>query len=252
MSKLKGLILDMDGTLADTEEIHRLAFNRSFREHGLDWEWGADQYADLLSTSGGRERIQAYARTQKSNHPLSEEQLREFAARVHQRKSVCYQQQFDAEPIHLRSGVRRLLEEARNCGLRLAVATNSSRANFELLMQRCDWPEIIGIWDAVISRDEIREMKPSPAVYLKALESLELPASVCVAIEDTSNGNAAARAAGLAVVITTHCFTSGHRFPGAALVADSLGDPGCPCTVTHGDPRGRTQVDVAWLQELLD
>ncbi len=58
--KLKALIFDVDGTLADTEEAHRNAFNESFRRHGLDWNWSKPRYAHLLSTAGGKERLAAH------------------------------------------------------------------------------------------------------------------------------------------------------------------------------------------------
>ena len=58
--KLKALIFDVDGTLADTEEAHRCAFNEAFRRHGLDWKWSKSQYALLLTITGGKERLAAY------------------------------------------------------------------------------------------------------------------------------------------------------------------------------------------------
>ena len=58
--ELKAVLLDVDGTLADTEEIHRQAFNRAFAEAGLDWIWGRDLYHELLAVTGGKERIRYY------------------------------------------------------------------------------------------------------------------------------------------------------------------------------------------------
>ena len=58
---LRALVFDVDGTLAETEEIHRLSFNRAFAESGLGWSWDRDLYRELLRTTGGRERILAYA-----------------------------------------------------------------------------------------------------------------------------------------------------------------------------------------------
>ena len=53
---LKALIFDVDGTLAETEEAHRAAFNRTFAEFGFDVEWGVDEYHQLLQVGGGKER----------------------------------------------------------------------------------------------------------------------------------------------------------------------------------------------------
>ena len=60
---LRALIFDVDGTLADTEEAHRQAFNVAFAEHGLPWNWNRRLYADLLKTAGGKERIRFFIRS---------------------------------------------------------------------------------------------------------------------------------------------------------------------------------------------
>src|SRR5690606_39039446 len=57
LADLRALIFDVDGTLAETEEMHRRAFNDAFRAHGLDWHWSREDYARLLRTTGGKERI---------------------------------------------------------------------------------------------------------------------------------------------------------------------------------------------------
>ncbi len=55
--KLEALLFDVDGTLAETEEVHRIAFNEAFKEAGLDWEWDQPLYYELLGVTGGKERI---------------------------------------------------------------------------------------------------------------------------------------------------------------------------------------------------
>ncbi len=60
-ARLRALIFDMDGTLADTErDGHRIAFNAAFRDFGLDWEWDVATYGELLAVGGGKERIAHY------------------------------------------------------------------------------------------------------------------------------------------------------------------------------------------------
>ena len=59
----RALIFDVDGTLADTEEQHRRAFNGAFSRHGLDWQWSASEYKELLTITGGKERIEYFIRS---------------------------------------------------------------------------------------------------------------------------------------------------------------------------------------------
>ena len=64
---LQGLIFDVDGTLAETEEVHRQAFNEAFAAFGLSWKWERPLYKELLQVSGGKERILHYEAVKK--HP---------------------------------------------------------------------------------------------------------------------------------------------------------------------------------------
>ena len=57
---LRALIFDVDGTLAETEELHRQAYNETFAAAGLGWHWSQDAYRELLTTTGGKERITRY------------------------------------------------------------------------------------------------------------------------------------------------------------------------------------------------
>ena len=62
---LSALIFDVDGTLADTEEVHRQAFNAAFAEAGFDWNWGTPMYTQLLLATGGKARIRLYLEGRK-------------------------------------------------------------------------------------------------------------------------------------------------------------------------------------------
>ena len=86
MKKLKAIIFDVDGTLADTEEVHRLAFNHTFAEHGLDWNWTPDLYEELLVISGGRERITRFGQHLRSRF-AGEGEFDEFVVSLHKAKN---------------------------------------------------------------------------------------------------------------------------------------------------------------------
>jgi len=86
MSRLTTLLFDVDGTLADTEETHRLSFNKAFRQAGLDWEWSQALYGELLAVTGGKERIKHYLATHRPDFepPLN---LDEYVAGLHAAKT---------------------------------------------------------------------------------------------------------------------------------------------------------------------
>ncbi|MBI1732329.1 MAG: HAD-IA family hydrolase [Gammaproteobacteria bacterium] len=239
----------MDGTLADTEEIHRQAFNRAFVECDIPWQWSPAEYHDLLAISGGRERIRRFL-MQKRERPRSTAALRQLALTVHKRKSDIYRDMLCAGQVALRPGVKRLLAEAHSRNVRLAIATSSSRRNVDALLKTTLGNEAGDLFRAFATCDVVEDQKPSPAIYQYALAELGVEPAHAMAIEDSRNGNLAALAAGLTTVITTHRYTRDNDFRGAALVLDHLGEPGQPFHVLSGSAHGATFVDLELLQRL--
>jgi beta-phosphoglucomutase-like phosphatase (HAD superfamily) len=220
---LQALIFDVDGTLADTESAHLAAFNQAFASFGLDWHWDEALYTELLHISGGKERMLHFWKTQ---HPdmreLSNGALTETIARLHELKTAAYEAAVNSGAVQLRPGVLRLMDEARHAGLQLAIATTTSPVNIAALLRHAigsDWRlNFTAIGDA--STAPIK--KPHPQVYLQMLDALCLPATDCVALEDSANGLQAATAAGLATLITPTHYTVHHDFSLAMRVVPDL------------------------------
>ncbi len=250
MTHLKAIIFDVDGTLANTEETHRQAFNIAFREYDLNFEWSKQEYANLLAISGGKERIYAYLKD-KNIQPDNGVNLREFTLDIHRRKSEIYREKLIDGHIGLRPGIARLLDEATKNGVRLAIATSTSTSNVETLMRNALGADVMRWFDSVVTSDVVTDKKPSPVVYQFALAELGLKPEDCIAIEDTHNGNMAALEAGLKTIITTHVFTREDNFEGASLILDQLGEPDKHFSVAAGNAHGANYLDIALLGKIL-
>ncbi len=249
-SGLRALIFDVDGTLAETEhDGHRVAFNRAFEEAGLDWEWDEATYGRLLAVTGGRERILQYLASLPPQRRPADDPDR-LAARLHARKTEIFQEMLRQGRIPLRTGVERLLREARAEGLRLAVATTTTAGNVEALLEANLGPGAPGWFEVIAAADLAPVKKPAPDVYHVVLGRMGLPPTQCMAIEDSSNGLRAARAAGVPVVVTVSHYTRGEDFAGALVVVDCLGGPDRPARVIRGELDGFDYVDVAALRWL--
>jgi HAD superfamily hydrolase (TIGR01509 family) len=212
------LIFDVDGTLAETEELHRQAFNHAFVRHGLDWHWDRAVYKDLLRVTGGKERIRAYHERQRIAAPLPDGDI----AQLHRTKTAHYAELIETGCCPLRPGVADLLAAALSRGQRLAIATTTSHGNIDALLARALSSRWAADFDAVVAGDDVRRKKPAPDVYLETLARLKLAPSQCVAIEDSANGLIAASRANIPVLITRSMFFRDDNFSDARFVLDDL------------------------------
>lgn len=243
------LLWDVDGTLAETElDGHRRAFNRAFRQADLPWRWDRSLYLELLRISGGLERMRHFL-TQVEGAPPDPDRLRALQAS----KQAHYAALVEAGELQLRPGVGRLMAAAAEAGRVQAIVTTSGRSAVAALLDRLlpEWQACLQLW---VCGEDVERKKPDPEAYRLALSRLDLPAAEVLAIEDSANGVAAARGAGLAVLVTRSA--SSHHEPADAFAAasaqlDHLGDPDQPCRVLAGPACPEGRVTLSYLQDLL-
>jgi HAD superfamily hydrolase (TIGR01509 family) len=204
IGRARALIFDVDGTLAETEEVHREAFNTAYKE--------------LLRITGGKERIRAFEGSRGERPLLSDTEI----SKLHGKKTAIYAELIAGGGCPLRPGIGDLLAAARRRGQRLAIATTTSRGNIDALLAAqwgADW---VDLFAAIVAGDEVPRKKPAPDVYLEVLSRLRLPASECVAIEDSRNGLVAASRAGIPVLISRSAYFQDEDFSEAFHVTDDL------------------------------
>jgi len=216
---LEALIFDVDGTVAETEDVHRRAFNLAFERHGLEFSWEPDEYRRLLAVPGGRERIAfAMARTGWPVDPAE-------VVAVHASKTGFYAMILASEGVPWRPGVKRLMEEAWSTGRAVALATTTSAENLEPLFAPVMGVGWRGHFAAIVTGAMVVRKKPAPDAHLEALRRMGVTAGCAVAFEDSALGVAAAVAAGIAVVATPSEWLSGDDLSHAdLLLAGGIGD----------------------------
>ncbi|HUI99179.1 MAG TPA: HAD-IA family hydrolase [Usitatibacter sp.] len=217
---LEALIFDVDGTVAETEGLHRRAFNLAFERHGVAVRWSEKEYRRLLRVHGGKERIARSLGEHEEPRPMAE------IAAIHATKTRIYDELLRSEGVPWRPGVQRLMSEARRIGLRLALATTTSEANLDPLFEPVLGPDWRARFDAVVAGDAVARKKPAPDAYLAALERLALAPREALAFEDSRAGVEAACAAGLPVVAAPSRWLAGDDLSMADLVVEHFGDAG--------------------------
>jgi len=199
MAEIKAIIFDQDGVIIDTErDGHRVAFNKTFKEFGFDFEWDVDYYHELLQVAGGKERMRHHLHTKGFGREVKPEEEDELIKAMHKRKTEIFIEL-------IKEGALPLNEKAAH-----AVA-------YEILKDIK--------FDFVLAGDVVKKKKPNPEIYLLALKKGCLKAEECIVVEDSRNGLLAAKAAGMNVVVTTNHYTEKENLREADIIVTCLGDP---------------------------
>jgi len=220
---IKAIIFDVDGTLADTEDGHRQSFNKAFADSGLDWNWDDALYHKLLKVAGGKERIKYYLSDFNKDFAKPAD-LDDFVKKLHAIKTKYYTTMLSDGHIPLRPGIRQFIQDAHDAGITLAISTTTTPENVSALLEVTlgkDWESLFA---ANGCGDVIPHKKPAPDIYFWVLDKLGLPASECIAIEDSENGLRSGLAAGIKTYVTTNQYTHDQDFSGAAGVYADLSD----------------------------
>ncbi len=216
---IKALIFDVDGTLADTEEAHRESFNHAFEEHSLDWHWSRAEYARWLNVAGGKERLAAFIDTLPLD-PSARQAFKALVPAIHRSKCEHYSRLVRMGRVPLRAGIKRLLRDAAGAGVTLAIASTTTRDNIDALLG-AHFDDGDACFRVIGAGDAVEHKKPAPDIYRFVLRALGESAADCVAVEDSAQGLAAAKRAGLFTVITPSDWTLGEDFSGADLLLSS-------------------------------
>ncbi|MBA7498441.1 Protein CbbY [subsurface metagenome] len=223
MAEIKAIIFDQDGVIIDTErDGHRVAFNKTFKEFGFEFEWDTDYYHELLQVAGGKERMRHHLHTKGFDREVKPEEEDELIKAMHKRKTEIFIKLIKEGALPLRPGIKRIMKEAMNRGLKVGICTTSN----EKVAHAIAYEILKDIkFDFVLAGDVVKKKKPDPEIYLLGLKKGDLKAEECIVVEDSRNGLLAAKAAGMNVVVTTNYYTEKEDLREADIIVTCLGDP---------------------------
>jgi len=205
---IRALVFDFDGLILETETPAYESWAEIFREHGH--ELPLDRWHDYIGSDTGFDPAGHLAALVGEGFDRDATQKRRDA-----RKNEL------VEALEVMVGVHDYIADARRLGLHLAVASSSSRAWVLGHLQRLG---IEAHWDVVRCREDVVRTKPAPDLYLAAVDALGVAPSEAVAFEDSANGIAAAKDAGLLCVAVPNALTAGMDLSRADLRLATLAE----------------------------
>jgi HAD superfamily hydrolase (TIGR01509 family) len=239
---MKALIFDCDGVLADTERYgHLPAFNQTFREFGLPVQWSEEEYGIKLKIAGGKERMASLLTPdfiRQARLPVDPETQKITIADWHKYKTETYKKIISEGRLPGRPGVRRVVQEAKDAGWLLAVASTSAEESVRGVLEYVLGKDLFASF-LVLAGDIVPKKKPAPDIYLLALEKLGISADNSLIVEDSRNGLLAAVAAGVRCIVTLSSYTWEEDMDEALMVVSDLGEPGSPMKVVANRSKAR-------------
>jgi HAD superfamily hydrolase (TIGR01509 family) len=220
---MEALIFDCDGVLVDTErDGHRVAFNMAFAHYGINVEWSIEEYKRLLKIAGGKERMKYFF--DETKWPSQFENQEQLILELHKQKTSFFMQLIESGTLPLRSGIKRLVDEAISHNLKMAVCSTSNEKSVRLIVELLLGKERANNFHAILAGDMVSRKKPDPEIYNLCINRLNINPKNCVVVEDSRNGLIAAKAAHFNCLITTNGYTVDEDFGEADMLIDELGD----------------------------
>lgn len=246
---IQALIFDVDGTVAETADLHRAAFNRAFDEHGLDWHWDREIYSQLTPIEFTLPKLRLFSiAAKRSGHAYSpnHEQLAKIAIR----KAQLFCSALREADIRLRPGVARVLRESRHAGLSLAAVSTSTRVETQALLTATLGFHTMGWFTCLKTSEDAGIPANTKSLYRAVLNDLGIKGRRAVAIDDSEVGATAASHCGLNVIAAPSMYTASGNFGAAALTISDLGQPAEPFTLINGCAHGHGWVSPSLLRNI--
>ena len=206
MIKYKAVLFGSIGTIIETSDLQRKAFNQAFKKNNLNWLWTKKIYKDLLNKSGGKDRISNYAFQKKIS--VDAELLRNL-------KTKIFNEYLKKKKLKPRPGVKQLVKDCKKKDIKLALVTSTTNDNINSIFFCLKKSLNKKDFDFIGNSKIIKKPKPFPDIYKFALKNLKLKANQCIAIEDSQESLNSAIRANIKCLIFPGEFHTSKKFKGA-------------------------------------
>jgi HAD superfamily hydrolase (TIGR01509 family) len=208
---IKAVVFDFDGLIIDTETPWYEAFRQIYQQYQVDLP--LELWVKCVGT--GYDQFNPFDYLEACvKQVIDKDEIRRLSAERHARL---------IEKEELRPGVKEYLEEAKDLGFKIGLASSSTR---EWVLSYLDRFRLTAYFDRIHTADDVEKVKPDPELYLRTLDCFGLTCHEAVAFEDSPHGAAAAKKAGLYCVIVPNGVTENLVFAEYDLRLKSLSELG--------------------------
>jgi HAD superfamily hydrolase (TIGR01509 family) len=218
IGEVDSIFLGSIGTIVETSEIQRRAFNLAFEKCKIPWVWEQQNYIEMLVEAGGKNRLKSYA--EKCNVALDPSQIE----KIYTSKNSFFLETIRSNHIAPRDGIIPLLRDCDKYEVKVGWITTANNQVVEALMEALKEHIDFSTFDLVTSLDSGTEPKPNPDIYRKSISQVGASINLTLAIEDSESGFIAAHEAGIRCLVVPGQYKKNQQFYGADGVLNSIED----------------------------
>ena len=210
---MKAVLFGSIGTLIETSDIQRKSFNLAFKKEGLKWYWGRKTYSRLLKKSGGIKRIEDFAK--QNGMSIN-------AKKIWKDKTDIFNDIILSNNISARKGVLKIFKYAKENNIDIGLVSSTTKKNINTIFKALDGQINREEFSFIGNKNLVSKPKPSPDIYFKALEIMNLDKKECVAIEDSLESAKSAIKAGIQCIAFPGVYHSDEDFKSCKLKLNKL------------------------------
>ena len=179
------------GTLVETSEIQRKAFNAAFEEFGLNWYWNIGNYINMIQKPGGILRIKEYSKLKLKDNEVE---------KIYDLK-IKYFRKYSTNSVKPRKGVLEIINYANKNNIKLGFITTTTKETIEIIKDSLSRYIDFNNFDLITYEKDCSKKKPNPDIYNFAINNLNVAKNNSITIEDTPVSYASSKKANIKTIL---------------------------------------------------
>jgi beta-phosphoglucomutase-like phosphatase (HAD superfamily) len=161
--------------MSETSEIQRKAFNKAFKEFGLNWYWNIGNYINMIQKPGGIQRIKEYSKLKLKDNEVK---------KIYDLK-IKYFREYSTNAVIPREGVLDVINYANINNIKLGFITTTTKETIDIIKDSLSRYIDFNNFDLITYEKDCSKKKPSPDIYNFAINNLNVAKNNSITIEDT-------------------------------------------------------------------